>query len=156
MLNGLNRKKMLGSLKNMTDENCYKNNIKGGCKEIFFITPLHETDQYIEIVYNVCSRGEWRINDIGIYIQPIVQGTSCHIEFQFYYDPENELEVHKTNILTGEAVKALIRAGAFFSRPYPEWADDVYRSRPDNVNQLKKIKSIFDPANIMNPGKLCF
>ena len=140
----------------MTDENCYKNNIKGACKEIFFISPLHKSGQYIEIVYSICSRTVGRINDIGIYIQPIVQGTSCHIEFQFYYDPENEIEVHKINKLTDEAVKALIRAGAFFSRPYPEWADSVYRSRPDNVNQLKKIKSIFDPANIMNPGKLCF
>ena len=28
-------------------------------------------------------------SDLGIYIQPVVQGTSYHCEFNLFYDPDN-------------------------------------------------------------------
>jgi FAD/FMN-containing dehydrogenase len=46
--------------------------------------------------------------------------------------------------------------GAFFSRPYGGWAKIVYARYPDGVKALRKLKDIFDPNNILNPGKLCF
>jgi FAD/FMN-containing dehydrogenase len=46
--------------------------------------------------------------------------------------------------------------GAFFSRPYGENARMVFNRDGANVEVLKKVKAVFDPNNIMNPGKLCF
>jgi FAD/FMN-containing dehydrogenase len=46
--------------------------------------------------------------------------------------------------------------GAFFSRPYGPWADLAYGRFTEGVAALRKLKSIFDPNNILNPGKLCF
>ena len=46
--------------------------------------------------------------------------------------------------------------GAFFSRPYGESVDIVMNRDAATVAALKKVKSILDPDNIMNPGKLCF
>ena len=46
--------------------------------------------------------------------------------------------------------------GAFFSRPYGENTAMIMNRDAATVAALKKIKSIADPQNIMNPGKLCF
>jgi glycolate oxidase len=50
----------------------------------------------------------------------------------------------------------LIAAGAYFSRPYGSWAQLVYNRDAASRDALRKVKPIFDPVGIMNPGKLCF
>jgi FAD/FMN-containing dehydrogenase len=50
----------------------------------------------------------------------------------------------------------MFRQGAYFSRPYGMWADMVYNADAATMNATRKIKAIFDPNNVMNPGKLCF
>jgi len=46
--------------------------------------------------------------------------------------------------------------GAFFSRPYGESTKTVVNKDAATVAALRKVKTIVDPNNIMNPGKLCF
>jgi FAD/FMN-containing dehydrogenase len=46
--------------------------------------------------------------------------------------------------------------GAFFSRPYGESAGMIINRDAATVGVLTKVKKIFDPNNVMNPGKLCF
>ena len=55
-----------------------------------------------------------------------------------------------------KASEELQRQGAFFSRPYGIWADMAFRQDPQMAAALNKIKGIFDPNNVMNPGKLGF
>ena len=47
-------------------------------------------------------------------------------------------------------------SGAFFSRPYGESAGMIMNRDAATVDVLKKLKEIFDPNEVMNPGKLCF
>ena len=58
--------------------------------------------------------------------------------------------------LTADIINPLISRGAFFSRPYGETARAILNKDAATVLALKKVKSIVDPDNIMNPGKLCF
>ena len=44
--------------------------------------------------------------------------------------------------------------GAFFSRPYGTWAQLVRTRHAESIIALRKVKGIFDPNNVMNPGKL--
>ena len=46
--------------------------------------------------------------------------------------------------------------GAYFSRPYGEWADAVYNRDAASRDLLRAVKKILDPNNILNPSKLCF
>jgi FAD/FMN-containing dehydrogenase len=46
--------------------------------------------------------------------------------------------------------------GAFFSRPYGTWKDFAYDPDPQTVVAYKKVKDIWDPNHVLNPGKLCF
>jgi FAD/FMN-containing dehydrogenase len=55
-----------------------------------------------------------------------------------------------------DASHRLFRQGAYFSRPYGIWADMVYNADAQTTIVTRKIKGIFDPNNVMNPGKLCF
>jgi len=93
---------------------------------------------------------------MGIYLQPTNQGHNCHCEFNLTYDPADSREVEKVKWLVTEGAKSLMDMGGFFSRPYGPWADLAYNRDAVTKESLLKLKGIFDPNNIMNPGKLCF
>jgi hypothetical protein len=129
---------------------------KGASYDIFFLTPLSNTSEFISLMKNVSSRYQYEFSEIGCYIQPMVQGRGCHCEFNVPCDKSNTKEVAEVKSLFMEASATLIGKGAFFSRPYGPWADMVFNRDAEGVTALKKLKGIFDPNNILNPGKLCF
>lgn len=104
----------------------------------------------------VAEEFDYPIADMGVYIQPIVQGVNYHCEFNLFFDPDNIREVDKIKRMPEAAFSALTARGAFFSRPYGSIADMAYRKDAATTMALRKIKGIYDPNNIMNPGKLCF
>ena len=93
---------------------------------------------------------------MGVYIQPIVQGTGVHCEFNLFYDPENQSEADRVKDLSVSAVRALMAKEAFFSRPYGLSTGMVMNRDAATVEVLNKLKNIFDPNHVMNPGKVCF
>jgi FAD/FMN-containing dehydrogenase len=55
-----------------------------------------------------------------------------------------------------EIAQDLLDMGAVFTRPYGDLADMVYEKATSYTTALKRVKKMFDPNNIMNPGRLCF
>jgi len=92
----------------------------------------------------------------GVYLQPIVQGTGCHCEFNLYYNPAEPAEVDVVRRLVSLGGEEMARRGGFFSRPYLAWRDIAYRPAEGTMNMQRKVKKIFDPNGVLNPGKLCF
>jgi FAD/FMN-containing dehydrogenase len=66
------------------------------------------------------------------------------------------VEAGKIRNLVVEAAHKTEIEGAFFSRPYRELVDAAYRRSGDTADMQKKIKGLFDPNGILNPGQLCF
>jgi len=129
----------------------------GGCQDIFFITTLDKTPKFVNILKIIAEEMQYPFENIGIYIQPLVQGCNCHCEFDIYYDPTHTQEKENAKTLFEKASIALMENGAFFSRPYGYWADEMYkRISPQVVDALQKVKSIFDPNNVLHRGALCF
>ena len=123
---------------------------------MFFLTTLGNTPQFSSMVTGLAQQREFSTGNIGVYIQPVAQGTSCHCEFNFYYDSADRGETDLVKKIELEAVDRLEEQGAFFSRPYGDWADIAYRRAADTADMQRKVKDIFDPNWILNPGRLCF
>ena len=130
--------------------------MKGDSRDVFFLTTLGNTPRFSSLVSELARQQGFPAENIGVYIQPVAQGTSCHCEFDFYYDKANREESGLVKKIEREAIDRLEEQGAFFSRPYGDWADIAYRRAADTAEMQKKIKDIFDPNWILNPGKLCF
>ncbi len=155
-LGKLTASRMLTILSRPSGDPYWKYNVRGGFREIFFVTTLDRFPPFLDLVHGAAAEIGVAHDRIGVYLQPIVQGTSCHCEFDLFFDPDDEGETSRARALFETASSRLIGAGAFFSRPYPAWAEEVYASRGQFVSALKKVKSVFDPNHVMNPGKLCF
>ena len=134
----------------------WKLRFKGGCQDLFFLTTLDRSSEFAGKVYNLAGAYRYPAADIGIYVQPTVQGTNCHCEFTFSYDPQSPVETDRVKRFVADSSKILSHMGAFFSRPYGCWADIAYGGSAETIIALKKVKDIFDPNHIMNPGKICF
>lgn len=134
----------------------WKQRLKGGFAELFFLTTQGKTPEFTRIMAEMVQQQGYPADTTGVYIQPVTLGTGCHCEFDFYHDPTNAEAAEKTRKLVSEAADKMEARGAFFSRPYREWVDVAYRRSSDTVDMQRKVKGIFDPNGILNPGRLCF
>ena len=153
---GISASHFLKKLRNPSETPYWKHTDKGGCHDLFFLTTYDKCPEMIRIVSEVANDCGYPASEMGVYFQPIVQGTSCHCEFQFYYSPDKKDEIDRIRLISATASKKLMNRGAFFSRPYGSWTDPAFRRDAASTIGLKKIKTVYDPNNIMNPGKLCF
>jgi len=134
----------------------WKNRFKGACQSLFFITRPVLASKLIDKVSQIAAKDEYPINEFGCYLQPIEHNRACHLEFNFFYDPTQKNATETIRSLSHEAALALMKEGALFTRPYGELASMVYERATSYATTLRRVKKIFDPNNIMNPGNLCF
>ena len=153
---GVSAAGLLNLLHKPSEEPYWKLRCQGSCSDIFFLTTQDKLPELIGVMSDLASQHGYPVPDMGVYLQPIVQGTSCHCEFNLFFDPKKEEDVDRVRKLSADALEALMARGAFFSRPYGSWADMAYRRDAETTSALRKLKRIFDPNDIMNPGKLCF
>jgi FAD/FMN-containing dehydrogenase len=129
---------------------------RGACAEIFFLTTLDKACGLVDTLRGLAADRLYCTEDIGVYIQPTVQGANCHVHLDLSYAPASRHDAAKVAWLVDEGAAVLAGAGAFFSRPYGPWARVAYDRNPQVAVAQRKLKQIFDPNGILNPGKLCF
>ena len=129
---------------------------EGACTDVFFVTTLEEAPAFVEIAHIVADGHGYAAEDVGVYIQPQHQGVTHHVEFSLPYDASLAGTREGMKDIADDLAANLMAAGAYFSRPYGSWAQPVYNRDAAARDALRKVKAIFDPAGVMNPGKLCF
>ncbi|RJP15964.1 MAG: FAD-binding oxidoreductase [Candidatus Abyssobacteria bacterium SURF_5] len=128
----------------------------GGCQDLPFICSFEQAPALVQVMRDAAAADNFPLDDLGIYIQPVCQGHGHHVEFSLFHEAGNQRKREKTKALYLSAARALMESGAFFSRPYDLLADMVFNRDAASRDALRKLKNIFDPHNILNPGKLCF
>jgi hypothetical protein len=133
-----------------------KFNFRGSVHDLNFKSPLRRIADMENIIKSACDIGGYDTAHIGGYILPLERGRAIHCEFDLHSNPADLAETAQVRRIWMQASEALMRAGAFFDRPYGVWAPMVYQRSGVYTEKLKEIKRELDPHNILNPGKLCF
>jgi len=155
-IDGTSAEEVLTVITQPSGEPYWKTRLKGGCHDIFFLTTLDKTPEFVAVMHEPAQRSGYPLENAGVYIQPTVQGTSCHCEFNLFYNPTDPAEAAATERTVKEGSEKIAGMGGFFSRPYRAWRDTAYRRAGGTIIMQRKLKEIFDPNAILNPGKLCF
>ncbi len=129
---------------------------KGGCSLVSFHTLLEMVPDLTQAASEFIASSGYEIKDMGCYFQPLERARACFCEYGLGYDPENTEEVELVKNLYADLSHFLYDQGVLFTRPYGAQAKIVYEQAAAYTATLKDLKKIFDPNNIMNPGKLCF
>lgn len=136
-----------------SEEPYWKTRFKGDCREVFFLTSLSRTPEFIKAAQETAALSGFDPDDIGVYLQMVMQGTACHCEFDLFTAPD---KAHLMEGFFNELSKKIFEMGGYYSRPYGIWSDLVYPHSETFVKYAQGLKRIFDPDLVMNPGKLCF
>jgi FAD/FMN-containing dehydrogenase len=155
-LAGINSQDLLKVLLNPSKNGDWKSAYQGGHREIFFLSTLDKTPGFIQTLSLLAQSSGYPTSNIGVYLQPVHQGASCHCEFSLPFERDKPDEAQRMRALFTQASEKLLQQGAYFSRPYGAWANMAFNRDAQTTAVLKKVKKIFDPNNVMNPGKLCF
>jgi FAD/FMN-containing dehydrogenase len=76
------------------------------------------------------------------------------MEFTLPYDPDSAKQTSRVKEFFTKASRAIADLGGYYSRPYGQWAEIQLNKDAQNLMVLKRLQKIFDPNDIMNPGKL--
>jgi hypothetical protein len=155
-LSGIDAKEVHGLLRKPSEEPYWKLRLKGDARELFFQTATRKTPAFVAIMDKLIAETGFPASDLGVYVQPERQGTCCHLEFDFYFPPDDRAQAEKVKALIDRASRELFKNGAFFSRPYGEVADLVYSHYGKTAKILNDLKGVFDPRGVMTPGRLYF
>jgi len=139
-----------------SDLTYWKHRYKDRSQDLFFITKPTLASRFASKVDEVANRYGYPLSDIGGYVQPIEYSRACHLEFNFYYNHADPREVERVRRLYAELARVMLDMGAFYRRPYGLLSSLVYGRASNYTATLKRVKKLFDPNNIMNPGNLCF
>jgi FAD/FMN-containing dehydrogenase len=153
---GVSANEILKASQQPSAEPYWKLRAKGAFEDIMFQTINDKVDDLVDTMYKAAEKAGFPASDIGIYVQPVVQGTGVNCEFNLFYDPENAAEANRVKELSTAATKALMARGAFFSRPYGINTHIIINKDAATVGVMKKLKNMFDPNYVMNPGKVGF
>jgi len=127
---------------------------KGTCNYIACMASKTQLKPFYDLTLNATSNNGHGSVELGFMIMPLQFGGSYYFEPNLYHNPNDSEESDAARKLFVNISRSLIHSGGFFPRPYPLWADEVYFRVGAYHRKVKVMKSLLDPNNIMNPGKL--
>lgn len=133
----------------------FKDRLSRSWDEIFFLTQIDAVVPKVAAYDASHARAGFAL-PYGVYIQPRVQGSSCHVEFSSFFAPSDGVSGSRRDQFHAATSRRLSELGAFFSRPYGIWNQIAFERDAQIVPYLRHAKAMFDPNAVLNPGKLCF
>lgn len=137
------------------DKVYWKNMLRGKVLQVLYKTTSKKIPDLCRVYEESIASAGIKNAVSGFYIQPVEYGRAYHCEHHFYYGDGGDKNKKITEAYR-KIVTALNANGAFFSRPYGDSAEITFDKTGGYREAVRKVKNIFDPAGIMNPGRLSF
>jgi len=138
------------------NETYWKQALRGQCHDIPFHTTIDRLPGIVDDIQRILSAQWLGDSEFGLYIQPLEYGRAYFCRYHLYYDPQAEAIKRHLMALDQQVNRQLFLAGTLFNTPNEPQSALTFSHSDLITDTLKKVKRIFDPNGIMNPGKLCF
>lgn len=148
-LDGIEADSMRGLLAAPSAEPYWMDRATGRSSEVFFLATMDDAGRLLAEAAAAALETGYEPGRFGVYLQPLVGGRIVHVEIVLPHEPGTGIDKAFDRIS-----RAVFEQGAYFSRPYGAWASMVWDRDPDMKGAVEKIKKIFDPDGIMNPGRM--
>jgi FAD/FMN-containing dehydrogenase len=155
-LPGIAGRELLARLQAPSPAPYWRDRPETGSEEVFFLTTLDRAPEFVATVASLAAALPDPVAGVGVYLQPIHQGAGLHCELILPFDKRRSGAKAAARDLKRSASRAVFERGAYFSRPYGEWAAMAFGADPATAALTRTVKGVFDPRNVMNPGTLCF
>jgi hypothetical protein len=129
--------------------------------DVFYNTTLDRISSHIEAVNKILKTYEFPTGRVNIYVQPVIQARAAQVEFSLMakrpeFDGNRLFSYDSSCAIAKEIAQYVVSHGGFFSRPYKLVREFAFEGHDIYVENLRKLKAIFDPDSILNKGALCF
>lgn len=132
----------------------WRDRVRGAHRSVYFLTTMDEAGHLDAVFDGLAQRADIDGGRVLRYLQPLIGGRACHLEFVVAADPEDATDLEKVDAFCAQVARPLIEAGAFFSRPHGSWSEPAMEAAGSSLWVYRKIKDIFDPDHILAPGRL--
>jgi hypothetical protein len=127
---------------------------RGGCTYIACMAANSQLGSFYDLALKAAAANGGGQTEMGWMLMPLNFGGTFYFEPNLYFNPDDAGELRRAREAFTAMSRQLIHGGAFFPRPYPLWAEEVYFRMGDYHSKIKMCKQLFDPNNILSPGKL--
>ncbi|WP_236616887.1 FAD-linked oxidase C-terminal domain-containing protein [Sphingobium lactosutens] len=131
-----------------SNEANYKSRAGSTYTELFFLQSSSRTAATVERALDHLTALDAG-PDPAIYIQPVIQGVSTHVDFTW-----TDVDVKAAEKARQLVIETSRNSGAFFSRPYGAWKDMAFEQGRSVKGMLATTKALLDPNGILNPGQI--
>ncbi len=133
-------------------------NSPAGLKSQHYDLPLYITLNRFLKLHSAISDELREFNDfnieLGVSIIPVERNRVAYVEFDLYTNLINEENIIKFRQFFSSLGELALKSGAFIDIPYGPLKKVVYSKIGNYSKLINKVKNIFDPNKIMNPGKI--
>jgi FAD/FMN-containing dehydrogenase len=150
----LSEAELLGALLHPDGSVHWRDRARGGHRSVYFLSTMDRAGRFDEVFDELAERSGIERGRVSRYLQPLIGGRACHLEYVVAADPSEPADLEKVDGFCAQAARPLIEAGAFFSRPHGAWSEPAMEHARSSLWVFRKIKDIFDPDHILAPGRL--
>ncbi len=115
---------------------------------------LNKFPDVYSIIQNELSRFNGNKIELGVSIIPVERNRTAYVEFDLYTGLNTEQEITEFKKLFSNLGELAVKAGAIIDIPYGPLKQVIYSKLGNYLALINEVKDIFDPNNIMNPGKI--
>ena len=127
-------------------------------KKKLYDLPIYLTLNKFPDIYSVIQNELSQFNgnkiELGVSIIPVERNRTAYVEFDLYTELNTEKEIIEFKKLFNNLGELAVKAGAIIDIPYGPLKQVIYSKVGNYVALIQQVKDIFDPNNIMNPGKI--